>query len=230
MSHSHDELREAIGAYVLRGLDDDLRAELHEHLAGCPGCRAELAELAPLREVLTGIDPDGIDVRPTPRSLDLRIDQVLARESSLEGSSGAAARARRRWVPAVAGLLVGAAAATIVAVAVRPSEPASVAPPGPIIVAVPDVRSATGVRAGVGLVDHTWGLELKLVMTGLPAGQAYAVHVIDDQGRDFAAGEFFGVDRTITCNMTSAVLLADASRFEVLDPQGSVVVAGTLPA
>ena len=42
---AHDDLRELIGAYALDALEQDERAALRAHLVGCPGCRAELADL-----------------------------------------------------------------------------------------------------------------------------------------------------------------------------------------
>ena len=42
---AHDDLRELLGAYALDALPGDERAALRAHLVGCPGCRAELADL-----------------------------------------------------------------------------------------------------------------------------------------------------------------------------------------
>lgn len=52
---SHEVLREAIGAYVLSQLGDDLLAELKRHLSGCTSCRAEVAELSPLVAPLSAL-------------------------------------------------------------------------------------------------------------------------------------------------------------------------------
>ena len=241
MNPTHDELREAIGAYVLGQLDDDLRMALEAHLDGCEACRAEVAELAPLAVPLRGVDPDRIvasDVTPPP-ALDDRITRALALESAPTAELTAApadgagpavhprfAARSRRWVPAVAGALVGAAAATAVVLALVPREET---PAGPTIIAVPQVRAASGVQAVAGLVDHTWGVELKLEATGLPAGQAYDVMVIDDAGKEYDAGAFLGVSgRKVVCSMNSSVLLADAARFEVVAPGGDVVISGPI--
>ena len=223
MTRSHDELREALGAYVLGQLDDtDLRRDLQEHLATCAECRAEVAELGPLAAALRQVDPD--DVRPVgiapPPELDERIRRALPQPAT----------PHRRRAPVVAGVLVGAAAATLVAVVVVPRDDA---PPGPTIIAVGDVESATGVTASAGLVDHTWGLEIKLEATGLPAGQTYEMWVTGDDGDTYAAGEFVGVedeDKTITCDMSSSVLLAHATRFVVVDPAGDEVISADLPS
>ena len=130
----------------------------------------------------------------------------------------------RRWVPVAAGVLAGAAAAAAVAVAVLPDTPA-----GAPVLAVRQVTTAPGVTATAGLVDHTWGVELRLVATGLPAGRAYDVRIVDDGGEEHDSGAFLGVDRTITCSMNASVLLADAARFEVVDPAGPSSSAARSP-
>ena len=58
----HRELRERLGAYVLEALDDDERAEVEAHLAGCPECRAEADDLRPLVLPLSAVDPGGKSV------------------------------------------------------------------------------------------------------------------------------------------------------------------------
>ena len=239
MNPTHEELREAIGAYVLGQLDDDLRVQLEAHLAACDECRAEVAELAPLVPALRQVDPDRIvasDVAAPP-ALDDRIARALALQGStpvdlvaapVEGAAHPRFAARRRWVPAVAGALVGAAAATALVLALTSGQDA---PAGPTVIAVPQVQAASGVQAEAGLVDHTWGVELKLEATGLPAGEAYDVMVIDDAGKEYDAGAFLGVSgRKVVCSMNSSVLLADAARFEVVDPGGAVVISGQIPS
>lgn len=221
MNRSHDELREALGAYVLGQLDDvGLRRDLQEHLATCAECRAEVAEIGPLAAALRQVDPD--DVRPVgiapPPELDERVRLALPLP----------APTRRRWTPVVSGVLVGAAAAALVAVVVVTRDDA---PDGPTIVAVDEVESSPGVTASAGLVDHTWGLEIKLEVTGLPADEIFEMWVTDDDGGSHAAGEFVGVaDKTITCDMSSSVLLAHATRFVVVDGRGAEVVAADLPS
>ncbi len=233
MSSSHQELREAIGAYVLGQLaaDHPLGAELEEHLRTCTACQAEVEELTPLRVALDRVDPMSLtglgQDRPVPVELDRRVDRALAAEADRRDSARGRAVAFG-WRGAVAAGLLGAAAATALFVALPDDE---AAPAGPVVLAARDVQSSSGVVADVGLVDHTWGVELKMRLTGLPGGLAYDVHVIDTAGRTFDSGAFLGVKgRTITCSMNSSVLLAQATRFEVTAPDGHVVVSGAMPS
>ncbi|MCB0014777.1 MAG: zf-HC2 domain-containing protein, partial [Anaerolineales bacterium] len=41
---THDEIREILPDYALSLLDQSERAQVVAHLAGCPSCRAELAD------------------------------------------------------------------------------------------------------------------------------------------------------------------------------------------
>jgi anti-sigma-K factor RskA len=45
-NRNHEYFEDLLGAYALDALNDEERAELDEHLAGCDPCRAELAELS----------------------------------------------------------------------------------------------------------------------------------------------------------------------------------------
>lgn len=233
MTDRHEELHEAVGAYVLGQLDGPLLRDVEAHVAQCARCRAEVADLAPLAAALRRVDPEAVAAATTaaaPSTLDARVEAALRAEEGrpedlAPTADVVALPTRRRWVPALAGALVGAAAAAAVAVAVLPDP----APAGAPVIAVRDVTAADGVAAQAGLVDHTWGVELKLQVTGLPAGRAYDVRIVDDAGREYDGGAFLGVSgRTITCSMNASVLLADADRFDVVDPAGSVVVSGSI--
>ncbi|MET0928555.1 MAG: zf-HC2 domain-containing protein [Aeromicrobium sp.] len=211
---SHEQLREALGAYALGQLDDDLRREVQAHLGTCPACRAELAEIGSLADVLRGVDVDRIHPVGvvTPPELDERIRRALP---------GPARRANR-WVPAGVALAVAAVAVAVTVVVVREE--------APTVIAVPVVTVAEGVTATAGLVDHTWGLEIKLEATGLRAGEQFEVWVLGEDGVSHDAGTFLGVaDTKIVCDMSSSVLLDDATSFRVVDAAGTEVIAGALP-
>jgi anti-sigma factor RsiW len=53
MSGEHTD----VGAYALGLLEEQDKRAFEHHLAGCPSCRAELAELSGMKELLSGIGP-----------------------------------------------------------------------------------------------------------------------------------------------------------------------------
>jgi anti-sigma factor RsiW len=53
---AHD--RELLGAYALGGLDSDEARAVDDHIAGCPDCRRELADLRDMRAVLGEVPPE----------------------------------------------------------------------------------------------------------------------------------------------------------------------------
>ncbi len=60
---SHEEIRELLGAYALDAVDADERTIVEQHLAGCPQCRAEVAEHLEVAGLLGnegGTAPDGL--------------------------------------------------------------------------------------------------------------------------------------------------------------------------
>lgn len=78
------------------------------------------------------------------------------------------------------------------------------------------------------LINHTWGVELLLTVSGLPEGRRYDVVYIASDGRPVDAGSFIGVGASQLCRMTAA-LLRDATRaIEVRDETGAVMISSTL--
>ena len=53
MSGEHTD----VGAYALGLLEERDKRAFEHHLAGCPSCRAELAELSGMKELFSGIGP-----------------------------------------------------------------------------------------------------------------------------------------------------------------------------
>lgn len=226
----HRTLREMLGAHALGGLD--LREELavRAHLDGCPHCRAELAELAPLAAALQLVDPDGVPAAVTPPpDLGARIAGQVAQEQTLRNRR--ARRDRRSRVLAAAAAVAVLAAGTSTALRLQQDDGAGV-----VVAAGQEQLALRPEQAGVSvssavLVPHTWGLEVQLTMTGVTAGERYRAVAVDRDGRGLPAGEFLGVsDRPVVCNMQAALLRTDASAFLVLDEAGRTVARADLPA
>ncbi len=85
---------------------------------------------------------------------------------------------------------------------------------------------APEIDASAEVINHKWGMEIVLTGSGFRSGEAYAVNVVDDGGEHVSAGEFIGTgDAPIVCNLNSSVRRDDAARFEVIGPDGYVVLA-----
>lgn len=217
---THREIREQLGGYALGHGTPAERTAVRAHLDGCASCRAELADLAPLRERLAAVDPDRVDDLPAPPpGLG---DRVLAGIAAEQAALPVPLRRRRRAAAAVA--TAGIAAAGFgVDWLVRPVPDPLPLEPVAVQVAVPDVQATADV------VPHTWGMEVQLHGAGFTAGEVYRAQVTEDDGRVVSAGEFIGTGSAdMVCNLNSSVLRADAASFAVLDSSGAVVLTSSL--
>ncbi|MCW2814660.1 MAG: putative anti-sigma factor, partial [Nocardioides sp.] len=132
---------------------------------------------------------------------------------------------RRAGLAAVAG---AAAAAVLVAGLAVTRDDAPVQQAGPPTEQVDVATYDDDVTADAALVNHTWGVEVKLTATGFDDGGRYQVAVVGSDGTRHPAGAFVGTGtREMVCNLNSAVLRPDASGFEVRDRGGDVVVSST---
>ena len=87
-------------------------------------------------------------------------------------------------------------------------------------------QAETGtVEATADLVAYTWGTEIKLTASGLNAGKAYQVAVLDARGAEIGAGTFVGTDAEIRCNLNAALLPEEAEGFVVCDQEGRQVLS-----
>lgn len=226
MTDEHRALRELMGCYLLDDLDEVDRARLRAHLDGCADCRAELASLTPLVAALADVDPDALDDDLIP---DPGLEQRVVAEV-------AAPRRRQQHRTLVRNGALAAAACLLAVLAfgagVGLDRSRPVAGPSPGAVPLEPVTvdsSRPGVTATADLVDHSWGLEVKLEATGLAEGVRYRGTVRDARGREYPAGAFLGVaDTTVLCNMTAAVLRDDAVAFVVRAPDGRTVLSSDL--
>jgi len=72
------------------------------------------------------------------------------------------------------------------------------------------------VAAQARLINHTWGTELMLEVSGLPAGETYDVLYLDGAGAVTQAGSFLGVaDVVMVCRFNAAPLRAVVRSIEV---------------
>lgn len=231
--HSPDERVESLIAAAIAGeltpLEQDELARLRlDH----PWIDAEIARLGAISDRLTDAD---ITWRTPVVSSSLR-ERTLGDLPSTSGEARPpreAARTRQRgWVtPLLAaacllvGLVIGAGVPALT------STPPS-GPPGTLGAVEPIELGAVeaGVDVEADLVAHTWGTEAVLDVTGLEAGETYAVVFIGADGTEFSAGEMLGSAVAIHCRLNAAVLRQDAARLEIRGDGAEVIAAAVLPS
>lgn len=125
----------------------------------------------------------------------------------------------RLGVTAAGGIAAGAAGVFLVT---RDNEPAG--PP----MEVATVRTADGVVASANLINHTWGTEVLLDVSGLEPGADYAMVLQGADGGEVSAGGFVGVDGEMKCRNNGALLRADLKGFAVTGPDGTEAVSAEL--
>lgn len=220
----HRHWREMLGAYALGELDENQRTALRAHLDGCEHCRAQLREVEPVAAALAEADPRLFEAEEPRPSADLwertiaRVDRARQTEDELQ-------RRRRnrlvRWsafVAAAALLVVIGSFALVPKIAGPPLEP----------VAFSEVPA--GVEAEANLIDHTWGTETVLVVSGLEDGETYRLTLRDEEGEAVPSGAFIGTgNRPIECRMNAALLREEATGLEVRTSGGKLVLEADLP-
>jgi len=184
-----------LGAYVLGGLEPADLALFEAHLQGCAGCRKELAVLEKVPVLLDALPvPDAVALTDAPGSeaadpgVPVRLFDELARRRRTS---------RRRWAA-----LAGAVAAACLAVGLAVG-PLLARPPQPD--ATYSVVSGGGLQVNIDMARKTWGTELAVSGSSLPADGTLSLWV-----RDRAGGE----DRA--CAWTAT-------------PSGKVKVTGATP-
>jgi anti-sigma-K factor RskA len=83
----HEQWSDAVGSYLLGALPDDEREAFEAHLAGCPACTRDVAELQVAADAL----PMSVPLVPPPAALKDRIMAVVNAEAELLAAAGARA-------------------------------------------------------------------------------------------------------------------------------------------
>lgn len=176
------EWRELLGAYALGHLEGDERVGLEAHLDGCPRCREELAELAPVARMLPHADPARFGPAPQPPP---ELGQRVA--ATIEGEKQRAQQLRRRRL--FGGFALGGAAAAAVAAVLllfvfgggESSSPEQ------------QVRFAdlpAGISIDATLEPHSYGTEIHMYVHGVPSGTLCRVWLRGADGTSYPAGTF----------------------------------------
>ncbi len=195
----HD--RSFLGPYSLGVLDPDEARAVDRHLAGCPDCRAELAELTEMHELLGEVPPEAfLDGPPDDGDLLLQrtLRQVRAESAQAVGYEEPAplepARPRRRLLVAAgviliagaalgAGVLVGQAGQDTVVVVQPPPDP-------PGTRQLNASNTATGTTMSAKLIPKAGWVAIKATVKNLPVGAECKLVVVDTNGKSEVAGSW----------------------------------------
>ena len=144
-----------VGAYSMGLLEEQDKRAFEDHLAGCPACAAELAELSPMAALLRGVEPSDA-ARDEPA--EAQVTELIRRRARQQ-------RHRRRWqvaLGAAAGIvLIGGGIGVGIA-----ASPQHAGPPVSALTLTGQLHSATdpgtGAAGTVGLVAKAWGTQVTL--------------------------------------------------------------------
>jgi len=197
MTAGCDEVRQALGVYVVGAIEPAERAVVDRHLGGCQACRDELAGLAglpallgrvTLEEVERGSDAAARTAAPPARLLDSMLTEMARRQ-----------RARRHrhmlLAAAASGVILGGVAAGA-GVEALVSGPGAGPTKPPVAVGTHPLRWAkvfgrnavTKVSAEVKFLKRSWGTQTDVAVAGVKYGTRCELWVTDSTGRRVAVG------------------------------------------
>jgi anti-sigma factor RsiW len=215
-----------LGAYALGALDPAGAAAVERHLAGCPRCRAEVAELRVAGAALDELPPEAFLDGPPPGG-----DLLLARTlRQVRAESGAGTRRRRLAVGAVAAaLIVVVGGAGVLAGRVTAPDAPIAAPPVPTQGAVTASADQGTVRMASTLTPAKGWVRVSVNVVGIPAGERCRLIVVAQDGSRHQAGSWLVSEKSVTEGTRldgSALVAPDQVRaIEVENESGQTFVS-----
>jgi hypothetical protein len=233
MNDGCGERRIALGAYVLGALEPAERAGIEAHLAGCAGCREELAGLVGMPAVLGRLSQAEAVAASAGAGAGagagVRVSSPAAgsRPSLLERTIAELGRRRRRqrlrWRVGVA---TGAAAVVAMAAAVGVLVVTRPAPAAPAVAQFSGADPSTGVRASAELYAETWGTSIHLDVSGVTPGDQCELVAIGQNGSQQVAGTWkVGYTGGVQIDGATGISPGQLSSLQIVTTSGSELVA-----
>ena len=221
MTPEHQQLREALGAYVIGALDPAARRDVERHLDSCRVCTNDLARLTPLPALLGRVSEQEARADllvPPPDLLDGVIRRLTAQERRLRTQV-------RRWRAATVAACLAALVAVVVAVAPWQSEPDRV-----VVASGPPPVASTAATGEVAAIAWEWGTTVELQADDLPRRERYELWAVAGDGRRERAGTW-GTTASGAAKVrgASSIARSDLASVEVTDPDGRVLMRFQFP-
>jgi hypothetical protein len=202
--------------HAIGRLDAQEEAQLRAHVAGCPACQAETAELAGVESALRLADLAHLD-----DTTESAIPLESARWEQLRGERHLRMQGKAtRW--AMAGVAAAAVAAAAIALIVVSAQPPST--PSKTVA----LGGTAGVQASVVLTPTSSGTQATFHESGQPAGQVWTVSMETSPGSWWVAGSYrtHGSDGAVQVVLHCAVPADQITHIWVSDGSGHTVLRG----
>lgn len=221
-----DDITTRAASYAAGALTPAERRQVEEDARRDPRLAAELGEFGETAALL------GLAVAPVAPADSLR-DSILG---AVEATPQPAAVVRGPWLRRPAAVLLGAAAAILIAVGGTTAVVSLTREPSVVeqITAAPDYGRAVGEVAGGGSVTAVWSASLDraaIVVDGLdelPSDRVYQAWLIDGEGHAEPAGTFTGGGATHSLELEGEMDAGDAIGVTV-EPRGGSAIPTTTP-
>ena len=191
----HD--RDLLGAYALGVLDPDEITAIDQHVASCPACREDLADLVEMKDSLGEVPPEAFLDGP-PEGGDLLLQRTLRAVRADKARSGrqrlgliAAGVVALATVAAGAGVLVGRGTESGPPPQVLPPAPTATAPAPPVGVrTVSATDTATGASIDATVTPAAGWVRVHADVSGIKAGKECQLIVLSRNGTQVVAGSW----------------------------------------
>lgn len=215
-----------LGAYVLGGLDAPDLTLFEAHLQDCAACRKELAVLEKVPMLLDSVPvPDAMALSGVPGSSGVPGREAADANAPVRLFDELARRRRtlrRRWA-ALAGALAAACLAVGMAVG-----PLLVRPPQPD--ATYSLASGGGLQVNIDMARKTWGTELAVSGSSLPAEGTLSLWVRDRAGAEDRACAWTATPSgKVKVTGATPIQLGSISSVELRDGAQRAVAVITVP-